>query len=280
MLAEGQGVVTDGKADFAVLLYQFARLDVHFWRPDKAGDKHVFRVVVQVVWRIHLHDMAQLHHADTVAHGHGFGLIVGNIDGGRRFAALFQLLVQIGNTDTHRSTQLGIQVRQRFIEQEHVWFFHNCAAHGHTLRLPTRELAWQTIQQLFQLQDLGGFVDLLFNLLFRQLAQLQTKRQVIFYRHMRIQRIVLEHHGNTTGFRGQVIHHAVANAHFTAANGFQPCQHPQRGRFGTAGRADNHHKLAIGNGQIDAMYRLITVAVHFLQIVKNDFSHDRSSINL
>ena len=54
--------------------------------------------------------------------------------------------MQVGNTDAHRGAQLGVKVRERFIEQEHIRFLHNRAANRHALRLAAGELTWQTIQ--------------------------------------------------------------------------------------------------------------------------------------
>ncbi|MNT30246.1 hypothetical protein D3C72_1660310 [compost metagenome] len=183
--------------------------------------------MVQVIRGIYLHDMAELHHADAIAHGHCFGLVVCDVHRGGRLAGSLQLLVQVRDTDTHRGAQLGIQVRQRFIEQEHVWLFHNRTAYGHTLRLTTGELTRQTIQQLIELKDFCRFVNLRFDLRFWQLAQLQAKGQVFTHGHVRIQRIVLEHHRNPAFFWREVVDDLLTDAHFATADGFQPGQHAQ-----------------------------------------------------
>ena len=220
--------------------------------------------------------MAELHHADAVAHGHRFRLIVGDVDGGRRFARFFQLLMQIGNADPHRGAQLGVKVGERFVEQEDVRFFDDRPAHRHALRLAAGELARQAIEQFFQFENFRRFFHLSVDLRLRQLAQLQAKGEVFAHRHMRIEGVVLEHHRNTTGFRRQVVDDLVADPHLAAADGLQTRQHAQGGRFGAAGRADDHHKFAIGNLQVDTMHRFKPVGVDFFQFVENHFSHDIS----
>ena len=220
--------------------------------------------------------MAELHHADAVAHGHRFRLIVGDVDGGRRFARFFQLLMQIGNADPHRGAQLGVKVGERFVEQEDVRFFDDRPAHRHALRLAAGELARQAIEQFFQFENFRRFFHLSVDLRLRQLAQLQAEGEVFAHRHMRIEGVVLEHHRDATGFRRQVVDDFVPNPHLAAADGLQARQHAQGGRFGAAGGADDHHKFAIGNLQVDTMHRFKPVGVDFFQFVENHFSHDIS----
>lgn len=85
-----------------VVLNQLAGVNIYLRRTDEPDGKHIFRLVVEIVWCINLHNMAELHRADTAARGHRFRLIVGDVDGGRRFTGFFQLLMQIRNADPHR----------------------------------------------------------------------------------------------------------------------------------------------------------------------------------
>src|SRR3972149_723412 len=81
---------------------------------DEAGDKYVDRKVVQALRRVGLLQAPALHDGDTAGHGHGFGLIVRDVDerGG-------QALVQLADLGPGLHPQLGVQVRERLIEQEH-----------------------------------------------------------------------------------------------------------------------------------------------------------------
>jgi hypothetical protein len=55
---------------------------VHRRGADEAGHEDVGRVVVQVLGVADLLEDPGLHDRDPVAHGHGLGLVVGDIDGG------------------------------------------------------------------------------------------------------------------------------------------------------------------------------------------------------
>ena len=169
-VVERQSLIAQRQMQATTVLNQLAGTNIHLRRADKPGDKHIFRLVVEIVRGINLHNVAELHHADAVAHGHRFRLIVGDVDGGRRFARFFQLLMQIGNADPHRGAQLGVKVGERFVEQEDVRFFDDRPAHRHALRLAAGELARQAIEQFFQFENFRRFFHLSVDLRLRQLA--------------------------------------------------------------------------------------------------------------
>jgi len=52
----------------------------HRRRTDKAGDELIVRFVIKFERRADLFHDAVMHHHDLVGHGHGFDLIVGDID--------------------------------------------------------------------------------------------------------------------------------------------------------------------------------------------------------
>ncbi len=64
---------------------------------------------------------------------------------------------------------------------------------------------------------------------------------------MRIERIVLEHHGDIAFLGAQIIDHARTNGDFTIADFLKPCDHAQKRGFSTARRADQYDKFAVLN---------------------------------
>ena len=71
----------------------------------------------------------------------------------------------------HLHTQLGIEVRQRLVEQEYFWIAHDGAAHGDALALAARELARLAIEQLGDVEDARGILDPLLDLGLGELLQ-------------------------------------------------------------------------------------------------------------
>src|SRR3954471_17974283 len=180
--------------------------EVHGWRADEAGDELVVGLVVELERRTHLLDNAVMHDDDLVGHGHGLDLIVGDIDGRG-----LQPLVQLLDLGAHRNAQLGVEVRQGLVEQEHLRIAYDGAAHGDALALAAGELARIAFEQRRQRQDLGGALDALVDLFGALAPQLHRETHVLADRHVRIERVVLEHHRNVPLLGLDIVDDAVAD---------------------------------------------------------------------
>src|SRR5882762_3465317 len=120
----------DPGADRDAAGVHLARDEIHRWRTDEAGDELVRRVVVELQRRADLLDLARVHDDDLVRHGHRLDLVVGDVDRSR-----LQSLVQRLDLGAHRDAQLGVQVGERLVEQEHLRFSHDRASHRDALAL-------------------------------------------------------------------------------------------------------------------------------------------------
>ncbi|MNH15782.1 hypothetical protein D3C79_754040 [compost metagenome] len=122
------------------------------------------------------------------------------------------------------------------------------------------------MQQVGDFQLLGGIlhppVDLGLTLFTNQ-----PKGHVLVDGHMRIERIVLKHHGDTAIFGHGVVNAAVVDHDLAFTDAFQSGNHAQQGGFGAAGRADKHHKLSVLDIQIHAMQRPETVGIDLFHTV-------------
>ena len=91
------------------------------------------------------------------------------------------------------------------------------------------------------------------DLLLRRAAQLHAERHVVEHGHMRVERIILEHHGDVALFGLQLVHHAAADGDFARRDLLQPRDHAQKRGFPATGRADQNDEFMVGDGDIDAM---------------------------
>jgi hypothetical protein len=96
-----------------------------------------------------------------------------------------------------------------------------------------------------QLQDAGGFVHALLDLGQRHFFDLQAVSHVVEHAHVRVQRVVLEHHGNVALGRFQRVDHARTDGNVATRNVFQPCHHAQQRGLAAARRTDDDDELAI-----------------------------------
>ena len=68
---------------------------------------------------------------------------------------VFEALMQLLDLGAHLHAQLGVEVGQRLVEQEHLRIAHDGAAHGDALALAAGELARIAVEQRLEAEDLG-----------------------------------------------------------------------------------------------------------------------------
>src|SRR5262249_61120612 len=105
--------------------------EVHRWRADEGGDEGVGGIAVNLLRRADLTDLAVVEDGDAVAKTHCLGLVMGHIDrSGAEIALKLLELVARG------VAQLGVEVRQRLVEQEDHGVTGDRARPSHALAAP------------------------------------------------------------------------------------------------------------------------------------------------
>ncbi len=111
----------------------------------------------------------------------------------------------------HLHAQLGIEVGERLVHQKGARIAHQRPAERHALLLAARQLARPALEQVHDVEHLGGVHYLLFDLGARQLPHLQRKGEVLEHCLVGIERVVLEHHGDVPILGIEIVDHAVAD---------------------------------------------------------------------
>ncbi len=263
---EGQAV-GEPHVELAADVLEPARHEIHRRRADEAGDKGRSRLAIDLLGRPHLLDAATVHDDDALGQGHGLDLVVGDIDG--RGA---DLLVHLLDLDPHLHPQLGVEIGQRLVEQEHLRVAYDGAAHRNALALAAGELLGLAVDQVGDVEHPGSFRDPALDLGLGVVLQPQAERHVLGHRHVRIERVVLEHHRDVAVLRRHVIDDVAADHDVAVGDVLEACDHPQGRRLAAAARPDQHHELMVGDVEIDAAHRLdLVVALHHL--TQTDVSH-------
>src|SRR5690606_40196536 len=107
-----------------------------------------------------------------------------------------EALMQRLDLAAHDHAQLGIQVGKRLVEQKHLRVAHDGAAHGYALALAAGQLARITLEQVGEVEDLGGPANTFCYLGLGPTTVFQGEAHVGGDGHVRIERVVLEHHGD------------------------------------------------------------------------------------
>ena len=202
---------------------------VHRRRPDEARDERVRRRVVDLGRRPHLLDHAALHHHHTIGQRHRLDLVMGYVDCRHR-----QLMAEVLDLCPGRDAELGIQVRQRLIHQEHVWLPHDCPGQGHALTLTARELGRLPVQELVKLDHGAGAHHLLVMGGGINAAHLQREADVLVDVHVGIERVTLEHHRHVAVLRFQIVDHRPVDGDLAFGDILESGDHPHRRRLAAA----------------------------------------------
>ena len=176
------------------------RQEVHLRAADEAGDEQVARMVVELERRARLLDDAGLQHHDLVGHGHGLDLVVGDVDHGR-----LELVVQPGELDPHLHAQGGVEVGERLVEQEHLGLATIARPIATRWRWPPDSSLGLRVEQLVEMQDARRLADLPAALLLGHPGQPQREAHIVADRHVRVERVGLEHHGEAALGRRHVV---------------------------------------------------------------------------
>ena len=98
-----------------------------------------------------------------------------------------------------------------------------------------------------QLQNACSLVHPGLDFFFRKLGNFQAIGHVVIHAHVRVQRVVLENHGDISLGWFQLIDYAFTNGHSTCSDGLQARHHAQQRGFAAARWPDDDDKLAIVN---------------------------------
>ena len=155
-------------------------------------------------------------------------------------------LVELGDFRAHLDAHFGVEIRERFVEQEGLGFADDGAADGDALALAAGEgLGFALELFVGDAEDLRGVPDALVDFGFGIFAQHQAERHVLVDGHVRIERVVLENHGDVAIFRRNIVDRAAVDGDVAAGDFLQPGDHPQRGGLPAAGRSDEDDEFLI-----------------------------------
>ena len=94
------------------------------------------------------------------------------------------------------------------------------------------------------------------------------------HRHVRVERVVLEHHRDVPVLRRHVGDVPVTDEDLALVDLLQPGEHPQGGGLAASGRADEDHELAVADLQVDAGYRgLVGPGIPALRLLERHCGH-------
>src|SRR5690606_27718878 len=116
---------------------------------------------------------------------------------------------------------------------------------------PAGNLARQAVEQLADLQDIGHLAGAAVALLYRLAANLQWVGDVVGEVHVRVERIILEHHGDLAILGVEVGDVLATDQDLARGRVLEPRNHPQRSGLAAAGGAEEADELAVADLEVD-----------------------------
>ena len=153
----------------------------------------------------------------------------------------------------HLHAELGIEVGERLVEEKRLRLLDDRAADGDALALPARQLRRLAVEQVGDLQDLGGSADAALDLGLGQPLADEAEPEIFGNVHVRIKGVGLEHHRHAAGRGDQVIAAGTVEMDLAVAHLLEPGDHAEEGRLATAGRADEDGEGAVVDSKVDAV---------------------------
>jgi hypothetical protein len=120
-----------------------------------------------------------------------------------------------------------------------------------------------------EVEDAGGVLDLLVDALLLEPAQAEGEAHVVAHAHVRVERVVLEHHRDVAVLRRQLVHDVAVDPELAVGDVLESGDHPQGRRLAAAGRPDKDHELAVLDIEAHVPDGLVAVwepLRHFLQL--------------
>ena len=152
----------------------------------------------------------------------------------------------------HLHPELGVQVGEGLVEQKDLGIADYGPTHRHPLSLAAGKLSRLAVEQALDAEDACRLVHAPSDLCFRVAAIDEAEGDIVEYREMRVERVVLEDHRDVAVLGLELVDPTAADADLAGADLLEPRDHPESGRFAAARRPDQNDELLVGDAEIDA----------------------------
>src|SRR5579862_1161655 len=211
-------------------------------RADEVGDEAVLRELVNLGGRADLDDLALVHDGKAAGERHRLFLVVRHEEEGRT-----DLVLDVHQLELGLLAELLVERAQRLVEQQHLGPADERAGERHALLLAARKLVGLALAEMAELYHVQRFADALLR---RRLVELETAQAVAdiaLDRHVREQRVGLEHHVDRPLVGRHVGHVGIVDGDPARARGREPGQHAQQRGLAAARSAEQREDLALVN---------------------------------
>ena len=186
--------------------------------------------------------------------------------------------LQAPDFGAHADAQLRVKIGQRLIEKENLRLADQRPPQRDPLPLSARQGAGASVEQFPQLQRLRRLAHPRVDLRPANPLHAQREAEVLSHRHVRVERVILEHHRHAAVTGRQAGDVPVLKQDPTAADGLEPRDHPQERALAAARGPDQNQEFSVLDFQRDRPYSL-DLAKALLHIEESERRHRNSPID-
>ena len=175
---------------------------------------------------------------------------------------------------------MGVEVAEGLIEQEQPGLADDGPAQRDSLPLAAGERGWSAVQAGGQIEDLCGVPHPLVNFRLGIMPECQSEGHVLIGRHVRVERMVLEDHGNVAFLGRNRIHDLAVDSNSARGGLLQSGNQAQSGRLAAARGPDQHEQFLVFNDQAGVIHGADILASRARedlgQMLEDDLCHAES----
>jgi hypothetical protein len=160
-----------------------------------------------------------------------------------------ELAMQLRQRRPHADAELRVEVGERLVHEERLRLAHDRPPHRHALALAARELPRLALEELREAEHARDLVDAGPRLRLRRAPHLQAVAEVLADRHVRVQRVALEDHGDVALARREIRDVPPVDRDRPARHLLEAGEAPQKRRLPASGRADERDELTVFDAQ-------------------------------
>ncbi|MCY1229206.1 hypothetical protein D9M72_415630 [compost metagenome] len=179
------------------------------------------------------------HHRNAVGHGHRLLLVVRHDDEGEA-----EFLLQVHQFELGFLAQLLVERTERLVEEQHLRPLGKRAGERDALTLAAGKLVRLALGKLFELHQLQHLRDARSDIRFRHAVLLEAEGDVVLDRHVRKERVGLEHHVDRPPVGRDAGEALPVENDLTRRRLLEAGKHAQERRLPAARRAEERKELA------------------------------------
>src|SRR5690606_30971275 len=137
----------------------------------------------------------------------------------------------------------------------------------------TRQRLGSPVEVFGDLEDAGSFLHPAIDLVVAHLPQTETEGHVVVHRHVRVEGIVLEDHGDVTVLARHGVHDPLAAEELALCDLLEACHHPQKRRLTAARWSDENDELTVVDVDVHVVDRPSAPRIHLACVLERYRSH-------